>query len=69
MSQIDLLINRKEETVHICEMKYAKEPFEITKEYEEKLSNKINAFSEETGRKKSLLLTMITTYGVKQNLS
>lgn len=43
------------------------EQFEITKEYEEKLSNKINTYSEETGTKKSLLLTMITTYGVKQN--
>lgn len=66
-AQIDLLIDRKDETVNICEMKYAKDQFEISKEYEEKLSNKINAFSEETGTKKSLLLTMITTYGVKQN--
>lgn len=66
-AQIDLLIDRKDETVNICEMKYAKEQFEINKEYEEKLSNKINAFSEETGTKKSLMLTMITTYGVKQN--
>lgn len=40
---------------------------EVNKEYEEKLSNKINTFSEETGTKKSLLLTMIATYGVKQN--
>lgn len=67
-AQIDLLIDRKDETINICEMKYAKDVFEITKEYEEKLSNKVNAFSEETGTKKSLLLTMITTYGVKQNM-
>lgn len=67
-AQIDLLVDRKDETINICEMKYAKDVFEITKEYEEKLSNKVNAFSEETGTKKSLLLTMITTYGVKQNM-
>ena len=67
-AQIDLLIDRKDETINICEMKYAKDSFEITKEYEEKLSNKVNAFSEETATKKSLLLTMITTYGVKPNM-
>ncbi len=67
-TQIDLLIDRKDETVNICEIKYSKNEYEITKEYEENLQRKINAFSQETGTRKSLLLTMITTYGIKQNL-
>lgn len=66
-AQIDLLIDRKDDTINICEMKYAKDEFEITKEYEAKLANKLNAFSMATGTKKSLLLTMITTYGIKHN--
>lgn len=66
-AQVDLVIDRKDETINICEMKYAKDIYEITKEYEDKLTNKINAFSSETGTKKSLLLTMITTYGIKEN--
>lgn len=66
-AQIDLLIDRRDETVNLCEMKYAKGEFEITREYEEKLQNKLTVFAEETGTQKSLLLTMVTACGVKQN--
>lgn len=66
-AQIDLLIDRKDDTVNICEMKYAKDEFEITKDYEAKLQNKLTLFAEETGTRKSLILTMVTTHGVKQN--
>ena len=65
--QIDLLIDRKDETVNICEMKFYNGPFEISKEYEEKLQEKIRVFAEETKTRKSLLLTLITSYGLKQN--
>ena len=66
-AQIDLLIDRKDETVNVCEMKYANEEFEITKEYEGKLVNKLNALVNETGIKKTLILTLVTTYGVRRN--
>lgn len=66
-AQIDLLIERKDDTINICEMKYAKDEYEITKEYEAKLLNKVNTFANSTQTKKTLLLTMITTYGVKAN--
>lgn len=65
--QIDLLLDRKDETVNVCEIKYANEEFEITKEYESKLVNKLEVLAKETGVKKSLMLTLITTYGVKAN--
>ena len=67
-AQIDMLIDRKDETINVCEMKYTHGPFEITKEYEEKLVNKLNVLAKETGLRKSLMLTLITTYGVKPNL-
>lgn len=66
-AQIDLLIERKDDTINICEMKYAKDEYEITKDYEAKLLNKVNTFANSTQAKKTLLLTMITTYGVKAN--
>lgn len=66
-AQIDLLIDRKDETVNICEMKYSKEPFEITKDYAERLQNKLNRFAAETKTGKSLLLTMMTANGIKHN--
>ena len=66
-AQIDLLIDRKDDTVNICEMKYAKDEYEITKDYETRLMNKITTFANATSTRKTLLLTMITTFGVKPN--
>ena len=42
--------------------------FAIDKEYDEKLRNKIETFRTETGTRKALQLTMVTTYGVKRNM-
>lgn len=66
-TQIDLLIDRKDETVNLCEMKYSKEEYSITKEYCERLQHKVDAFRERTETRKSILLTMVTTYGIKPN--
>ena len=66
-TQIDLLIDRKDETINLCEIKFYNGPFEISKEYEEKLQNKISTFLEETKTKKSLILTFITSFGIKEN--
>lgn len=67
-AQIDLIIDRKDDTINICEMKFAKAEYEITKDYEEKLTNKINTFATATGTRKTLLLTLITTFGIKHNI-
>lgn len=66
-AQIDLLIDRKDEIINLCEIKFYNGPFEISKEYEEKLQNKISTFLEETKTKKSLILTFITSFGIKEN--
>ena len=66
-AQIDLVIDRKDDTINICEMKYAKNKFEINKDYETRLENKIEEFIKETATKKTLILTFITTNGVKLN--
>lgn len=65
--QIDLLIDRKDETVNICEMKFSNGPFEISKAYEEKLLEKVRVFAEESQTRKSLLLTLVTSCGLKPN--
>lgn len=66
-TQIDLLIDRRDHVINICEIKFSIKEFEIQKDYQESLRNKIEVFRSTTGTKKSLQLTMITTYGVKQN--
>ena len=66
-AQIDMLIDRRDQTINICELKFSVNEFEINKEYDMKLRNKIEAFRNATGTRKTLVLTMITTYGVKNN--
>lgn len=66
-AQIDLLIERSDNAIHICEMKFNKKEFTITEEYDKKLRNKINRFSEVTKTKKALLLTLITAEGLTDN--
>ena len=62
---IDLLIDRKDDTVNLCEMKYSGREFVIDKAYEANLHNKIDSFISETGTRKSIILTMVTTEGVR----
>lgn len=66
-AQIDLLIDRRDHVINICEIKFAMKEYEINKQYEELLRNKMEAFRSATGTKKTLQLTMITTYGIKMN--
>ncbi|GGG96487.1 AAA family ATPase [Pedobacter zeae] len=64
-AQIDLLIDRNDSCINICEMKFSVAPFEISKSYQKELDNKLKVFQLQTGTRKALFLTMITTYGVK----
>jgi AAA+ ATPase superfamily predicted ATPase len=66
-AQIDLLIDRSDNIINICECKFVKEEFVIDKDYDEDLRNKIAVFVREVKTRKAPHVTMITTYGVKQN--
>ena len=66
-AQIDLVIDRRDRIINLCEMKYADNEFTITKEYDRILRNKRGVFKEETRTRKTVHTTMITTYGVKHN--
>jgi AAA+ ATPase superfamily predicted ATPase len=63
-AQIDLLIDRKDQVINLCEMKFSAYPFTIDKKTAESLRNKMGRFREATGSRKALFLTMITTYGL-----
>jgi len=66
-AQVDLVIDRRDQIINLCEMKYSINTFAIDKKYAEELRNKISVFKQETDTRKSVLLTMITTYGLKSN--
>lgn len=63
--QIDLLIDRQDRCINICEIKFSIVEFEITRKYAKELENKMNVFRESTKTRKALFMTMVTTYGVK----
>ncbi|HET7118213.1 MAG TPA: ATP-binding protein [Hanamia sp.] len=66
-AQIDLLIDRKDQVINLCEMKFSINSFTIDKKYAEILRNKIGVFREETQTRKAVFLTMITTFGLNKN--
>jgi uncharacterized protein len=66
-AQIDLLIDRTDRAINICEMKFYADEFAIDKAYATELERKLQVFREQSKTRKSLFLTFITTYGVKRN--
>jgi len=66
-TQIDLVIDRRDQVINICEMKFSINDFSINKKYAEELRNKVGIFKEETKTRKAVFLTMITTFGLNKN--
>ena len=66
-AQIDLLFDRDDDSITICEIKYSDKPFAITKDYAEKLYKKLEVFKKITRTKKQLFLTFIASSGIKSN--
>ena len=66
-AQIDLLIDRRDKAINVCEAKFYSGEFTIDKDYSLNLRNKITAFKSLTKTRKSIVPTMITTFGVKHN--
>lgn len=66
-AQIDLLIDRSDNCITICEMKFSDLEFVIDKKYHKELRCKIDCFKNATRSKKTLFLALLTTYGVKKN--
>jgi AAA+ ATPase superfamily predicted ATPase len=66
--QIDLLLDRRDQVISICEVKFSMHPFQITKQYKTELQNKLSVFKQAVKTRKSLFLTMITTFGLDENI-
>jgi len=66
-AQIDLVIERGDQVINLCEMKYASSEYLINKDVDLNLRNKRSAFVAETRTRKAAHTTMITTYGLRKN--
>ena len=65
--QIDLLIERSDGIIDLCEMKYSKDTYTINETYEKELIQKKNIFAEVTKTKSAIHTIMVTTYGINHN--
>ena len=66
-AQIDLVIERNDHTINLCEMKYRQEQFSVTKKYYEEMNNRRELFRKATKSTKALHLTIVTPFGIKDN--
>lgn len=67
-AQIDLLFDRDDSAMTICEIKYNQEPFLIDKAYAQKLNEKLAIFKQRSKTQKQLFLAMITANGIKPSI-
>lgn len=66
-TQIDLVIDRRDDTINLCEAKFSTEAFAVSQEYAKKLNSRRETFRASTGTRKSLHITLISTFGLKRN--
>lgn len=65
-AQIDLVIERADQMINICECKYSTSEYEISAEEDKRMRNRQTLFQKETATKCGIFPTFITTYGVKR---
>ena len=67
-AQVDLVIDRADNVVNLCEMKYSNTEYTVGKKEDIALRNKRGAFQRETRTRKAVHLTLVTTYGLKPGM-
>lgn len=65
--QIDLILDRGDKTINLCEMKFVGGTYSISPEYASHMLSRAEAFKVLTGTDKSIHLTMVTTEGIEHN--
>ena len=66
-SQVDLLIERRDQVINLCEMKFSESEYNISEKFVMDLRKKISDFRNYTGTKYAIYSTLVSTYGVVDN--
>lgn len=66
-AQVDLVIDRADHTLNLCELKFSEATFAVDKAYARELARKRDVFRQQTRSRKALFLTLITTHGLAEN--
>ncbi len=63
-AQVDMVIERADRYIHLCEMKFSVGEYDITKEYDGKLRERMRVFKLVSGTKQPVVNTFVTTFGL-----
>lgn len=63
-AQVDMLIERADRILHLCEIKFSVRKYSLSKAYEDRLRERMTIFADATKCRKTIVNTFITTYGV-----
>jgi hypothetical protein len=66
-AQIDLVIDRADRSVNLCEMKFSESDFVVDKACAQELRRKRDLFRAATATRKTIFITLVTTHGVRDN--
>ena len=66
-AQIDLLIDRDDGIIDLCEMKYSKDKFSLSKDDYNNIKNKRERFASSVKTRKAIQIVLITSFGAQHN--
>jgi AAA+ ATPase superfamily predicted ATPase len=66
-AQIDLLIERDDNIINLCEIKFLNNDYQLSKNDYSNIKNKLFEFEKDTKTRKTIFVTLITTFGLKPN--
>ncbi len=67
-AQIDLVLNRNDDAITLCEIKYTTKPFVMDKKNAQAIQRKIEVFKHQTKTEKQLFIAFIASNGVKKSV-
>lgn len=66
-AQIDLIIERADRIINLCEIKYSANEYRLSKDEDIKMRNRQSDFTDETGTRFAIHPVFITTYGLRKS--
>ena len=66
-TQIDLVLDRKDQVINLFEIKFYNTEFTMTKAYADQLRERLRLFTRLSKTRNQVVMTMITTFGLKGN--
>jgi len=67
-AQVDLVLDRADRVINLCEMKWSDQPYEMTARYDGELREKRNVFVEATGTRHAVMQTLVSAQGLKRGM-